>query len=138
MVNLISCNLLSRLSRARRVVENAFGILASRFEVYRSPMRFKLTTIRSVVLATVVLHNYLRHRYSTSYTPEGSLDVEDTGTATIRLGSWRSMAQPEGIEDLTSCPGNAPTTAKNIRDGYRQYFNNEGRVSWQEKAMLMH
>lgn len=49
-----------RLSRARRVVENAFGILAKKWRIYRSPIEMKVETTKCLVLATVILHNYLR------------------------------------------------------------------------------
>lgn len=49
-----------RLSRARRVVENVFGILSSRFRVYHSPINMNLEHIDSVVMATCALHNFLR------------------------------------------------------------------------------
>lgn len=53
-----------RLSRARRVVENAFGIMASKWRIYRKPINASLETIESIVKATVCLHNFL---LSTSY-----------------------------------------------------------------------
>lgn len=46
-----------RLSRARRCVENAFGILAHRFEVFRAPIRTNVATADSIVLAAIALHN---------------------------------------------------------------------------------
>lgn len=49
-----------RLSRGRQTVESAFGILAARFRVYKRPFECKLATIDKIVLATIVLHNYLR------------------------------------------------------------------------------
>lgn len=48
-----------RLSRARRVVENAFGITASRFRVLRRPLDLDLKTIDIIVMACCALHNYL-------------------------------------------------------------------------------
>ncbi|KAM4019366.1 uncharacterized protein ACNLHF_000069 [Anomaloglossus baeobatrachus] len=48
-----------RLSRARRVVENAFGIMANRFRVFHTPINLKLQSIDSVVLACCTLHNFL-------------------------------------------------------------------------------
>ena len=44
-----------RLSRARRIVENAFGILAQRFSVFDR----RLHNVIKIVYATCVLHNYL-------------------------------------------------------------------------------
>lgn len=49
-----------RLSRARRVVENAFGIMTSKFRVLRKAMILKPTSAKKIVLACVHLHNFLR------------------------------------------------------------------------------
>ena len=47
-----------RLSRARRVVENAFGILASRFRVFRRPVIARVELVDMAVKAAVVLRNF--------------------------------------------------------------------------------
>ena len=47
-----------RLSRARRIVENAFGILAQRFRVFDRRLQIYDHVIK-IVNATCVLHNYL-------------------------------------------------------------------------------
>lgn len=54
-----------RLSRARRVVENAFGILANRFRVFRAPIAVRPYTAKRVVLATIAIHNLM---YTYMYT----------------------------------------------------------------------
>ena len=61
-----------RLSRARRVTENTFGIMASRFRVYHTEINLKLERTKTVVLSCCVLHNFLR-RSCNSY----AADVQD-------------------------------------------------------------
>ena len=56
-----------RISRGRKVVENAFGILANRFRVLLGTMEQRPKVVRDIVLTCVVLTNMLR-------THQGGLD----------------------------------------------------------------
>ena len=67
-----------RLSRARRVIENSFGILASRWRIFHHPI---IATPEHVVVytkAAIALHNFLRTTESSTYCPPGSFDTEDS------------------------------------------------------------
>lgn len=55
-----------RLCRARNVVENAFGILSSRWRVYRRPFECKLELVDKIIKTTCILHNYLMSSPSTT------------------------------------------------------------------------
>ncbi|GFQ89177.1 DDE Tnp4 domain-containing protein [Trichonephila clavata] len=48
------------LSRARRCVENAFGIMASRFRIFRKPLVSSFETSTFTVAAAVCLHNFIK------------------------------------------------------------------------------
>lgn len=78
-----------RLSRARRIVENGFGILVSRFCISEKPIPTSPETVDKIVIACCVLHNWLRKSSGRNYTPSGSLDEEDLDNGFVRLGSWR-------------------------------------------------
>lgn len=56
-----------RLSRARRIVENAFGILASRFRIFHTQINVEPENIVKIVMATIVLHNFLIQHSPRSY-----------------------------------------------------------------------
>ncbi|XP_039866215.1 protein ANTAGONIST OF LIKE HETEROCHROMATIN PROTEIN 1-like [Simochromis diagramma] len=66
-----------RLSRARRVVENAFGILANRFRVFRTTICLDPDKVVTIIFACLCLHNYLRDNRSDAYVPPGYVDSED-------------------------------------------------------------
>ena len=49
-----SCIFNYRLSRARRIVENAFGILTNRFRIFLSPMLLSPENVEKITLASCV------------------------------------------------------------------------------------
>lgn len=65
-----------RLCRARNVVENAFGILSSRWRAYRRPFECKLELVDKIIQATCILHNYLMSSPSpTTYEDENNINI---------------------------------------------------------------
>ena len=49
----------NRLSRSRRVIENAFGILAGHWRLFRKPIIAKPENIEHYTRACIVMQNYL-------------------------------------------------------------------------------
>lgn len=120
-----------RLSRARRIVENVFGITASVFRVLRKPMLLQPKTVETIVMAIAHLHNFLRNMDSSKnlYAPPDSLDSDQNGR--LCEGSWRRDSEMLSLLPLNNVPRRAASTAKQIRDEFNDYFMNEGTVSWQ-------
>lgn len=122
-----------RICRGRRVVENAFGILASRFQVLQTSMRVNLDTVEKVVLACCVLHNYLRKKSPTYLTPS-SVDWEDVSSEQLVEGEWRQhVRELLGLQSLRKGP--QETLAEVFRGYYKDYYNNEGKVEFQERMI---
>lgn len=125
-----------RLSRARRIVENAFGLLANVFRVFRKPMLLGPERTVKIVLASCVLHNFLLGRKSSRnlYAPPGSLDSEDSETHEIHLGSWRNEQSSSGTFTNVAQQGSnfSAAEARQIREEFKEYFmSSDGEVSWQ-------
>jgi len=67
-----------RLSRARRISENAFGILAARFGIFQHAMRLSPENATAVTLACLALHNFLIAQNDKVVLPEvGLVDREE-------------------------------------------------------------
>lgn len=89
-----------RLSRARRIVENAFGILTARFRIMFRSIEGSPALVRGVILACLALHNYhLADEESVpprrrKYRPYGYADyVREDGT--YIYGRWRNEQPKE-------------------------------------------
>uniref|UniRef100_A0A1B0DG73 Uncharacterized protein n=1 Tax=Phlebotomus papatasi TaxID=29031 RepID=A0A1B0DG73_PHLPP len=119
-----------RLSRARRVVENAFGILANRFQVLQKTISLPPETVETIVLACCTLHNFLRQTSGHSYPPPELVDHENLITGNIISGSWRNDPQLEPL-DASNSSMQSSNTAKQVREKYMKYFLEEGRIPWQ-------
>lgn len=120
-----------RLSRARCKVENAFGILSNRFRIYHTTISINLEAIDKIVMATCVLHNFLRRRQATVYAPENNLYRENMDTGTVTLGLQATNLVPMQ-QSQNRRPNN---TAKEVRELFMNYFNNEGALEWQQRMI---
>ncbi|XP_050056164.1 uncharacterized protein LOC114121840 [Aphis gossypii] len=49
------------LSRTCRCIENTFGIMASKWLIFRQPIIATEETVNAIVQASVVLHNYVKN-----------------------------------------------------------------------------
>ncbi|XP_023711674.2 uncharacterized protein LOC111866708 [Cryptotermes secundus] len=125
-----------RLSRARRCAENAFGVLAARFRIFHTTINMQPLKVNDIVMACVVLHNFLRRNHGTQYTPGSMLDREDLEDTDVVEGDWRNE-QPEGHFDMI-CSVRQVTPATEVsasRDKYVEYFNGPGKVPFQNRMV---
>ncbi len=122
-----------RLSRARRIVENAFGILTWRFRVFLRPIEVKENTVDDIILAACSLHNWLRI-FSPTYLTATCVDQEDANTGEIIPGLWRSEVHELISQQSSRASNNYKQEAENIRKKYVEYFCSEGAIQSQWKA----
>ena len=88
-----------RVSRARRTIENVFGILAARCRIFRKAIRAGIKTVEAIVQACVCLHNFLQLTAKSAYSPQGFIDSE--------------------MEDGSICPGDWRHLIPNVQSGLR-------------------
>jgi len=129
-----------RLSRARRVIENSFGILASRWRIFRSTIVAHINTAEWIVCAGLCLHNYLRiselksESKNAMYCPLNYVDIWDN-EGNIMSGQWRQCEENIVFKNIGRMGANN-ATRKNItlRDTLAEYLiSSEGEVSWQKE-----
>lgn len=123
-----------RLSRARRTIENAFGLLRARWRIFKGPIKAHPVTVDSVVKAAVCLHNYLMQVDTSRYCPHRFIDSED-GTGAVIPGSWRSqVTADDNLQNIRgrAATGNHTADPKLIREKFTNVFNSDyGSLPWQ-------
>ena len=125
-----------RLSRARRVVENAFGILSTRFRILRREIEMEPENATKVVLACVALHNYLSAEAPAAYLPREATDWEGKDY-TQHKGIWR--AERAMVGGPPSAVRNRSEKVKDMRDHLSSWcIQKEGELQFQYDVVLEH
>ncbi|XP_065361951.1 uncharacterized protein LOC135955532 [Calliphora vicina] len=82
-----------RLSRARRVIENAFGILAARWRILLTTLECSPDNSEIIVLACIALHNFIMlNDQERFYCTIHFVDHEEED-GNIHEGEWRSLME---------------------------------------------
>ncbi|XP_071484602.1 uncharacterized protein [Diadema antillarum] len=111
-----------RLCRARRIVENAFAILTTRWRIFRRPITISPNNVNAVIKAACVLHNYLQQEEITPPTQHECPSAPLHGETLTPLTPRGSHGSKEALE---------------VRENFRRYFNTQGAVEWQRKACYL-
>lgn len=113
-----------RLSSARRMVECAFGIMASQFRLYHRVLGVAPETADVVVKATCILHNYMRWN---------SMD-EDVPSNPSNAPLCPTEGAVQNILRVSS--NNATNEAMAMREKFTTYFSSPaGAVPWQDRVV---
>ncbi|KAK5644198.1 hypothetical protein RI129_008043 [Pyrocoelia pectoralis] len=120
-----------RLSRARRIIENCFGILVTRWRILQNNVHASPHNATNIVLACVALHNYIKTQSlpQSRYCPPQYIDWEDAD-GVLHHGEWRNdLSAP--LQSVRLGSNNATRTAFQLRDLLSNYFLEEGAVTFQ-------
>ncbi|XP_073437113.1 gamma-aminobutyric acid receptor subunit beta-2 isoform X2 [Dendrobates tinctorius] len=105
-----------RLTRARRTVECAFGILVSRWRILGTAINLKLETVDEVVKACVVLHNFVMAKEHPTF------ELDDDA--------------PNPLPEFTQHTLRSSVEVGQMRDQFAAYFISDvGRVHWQDEMV---
>jgi hypothetical protein len=102
-----------RLSRARRTVECAFGVLANKWRVLNTSIQVEPNFTDEIVKACCILHNFVRKRDGINY--------EDS--------------EINSLDDIETHGVGARSQGVGVRDYFANYFMGPGAVDFQYKVL---
>ena len=106
-----------RLSRARMIVENAFGLLAARWRVFHTKMGMRVEWAKDIVKAACVLHNYMQ--------------IDSTPAHITGLSHEAEPSDSNYLLSLQGTGNRAGGEAIAIRNKFKQYFVVDAPLEWQ-------
>lgn len=108
-----------RLSRARMVVENAFGILASRWRIFHRRINLHPKNVDTLVVAVCILHNFL-------LAPSENVQLlEEAAELGRHMAPVRNMGGNRASREACA-----------VRESFATFFTSpEGSVSWQDRMV---
>lgn len=111
-----------RQSRARRIIECAFGLLKHKWRVYDGPIGFGIRKIEQIVMATLCLHNFLITSELNDNEEDRRYDVQSQENFVWDEDNEGDGPQARNQENFE---------AIRIRNILAQYFTEEGEEDFQ-------
>lgn len=121
------------MSRARRTIENAFGVMSAKWRILLRPIETSDTNADQILRAIVGLHNFLIEFSSPDRAP---CHMADQGLGNENNGRWREEVLVP-LKSVRSRGGARRYTqsAATVRDNLKTYVNTVGKVSWQDNYL---
>ena len=119
-----------RLSRARKTVECAFGILVARWRIYRQPIVARTSTAIKAVQATIILHNFIINK-------ELDVSPQERRYSNIQDEDRNLLATSNGLIAVNNIrTASRRSAAVKIRDDFAHYFEHINPLAWQWEKVL--
>lgn len=115
------------LSRARRCVENAFGILCSKNYCLGQTMHCGPDRAKQIIKTCVYLHNFMIRTRKEKYCPSNHPKIDSLSTNSLFYSNLGG-----------SYHGRIDDCGTTVRNKLKEYFNSdEGSVLWQIKSAFL-
>ena len=107
--------------------------MVAKWRIFKRPVRASIETVQSIIGACVCLHNYSQTKQSSSYTPQGFIDVEGFD-GVIKEGNWSNILKHDSaLNSFTKAKGGEVSyDAKVAQSSLKTYLNSAvEQVEWQ-------
>lgn len=125
-----------RLSRARRVIENTFGIITTKWQILRTCISCSPINAELITKALVCLHNFMMTCGRSQYCPQELIN----NNGEVERGTWRVQANETIFHRLGRTGANRSTRiVQGMRNYLMQYFTSEigqQQAPWQNERAL--
>ena len=118
-----------RISRSRRTIENAFGIMCAKWRILFKAQETAPETTDVIVKAICCIHNFLIEEAETN----NPMEMADNGDD--EDGAWRAQINPLGQANIGH--GGANQEGADLRKKLMNFFVNEGNVDWQDDMVYV-
>ena len=113
------------------MIENCFGILSSKWRIFKTPINAHVETVENIIKCCVCLHNWINADKTINYVGSELIDREENNV--LIDGSWRQ--ESSNFMPLQSTTANPTYSSKAIRDNFAEYFMGTGKVDWQNNSV---
>lgn len=104
-----------RICRARRVVENTFGMMSN--SEFCCRLSHYVSKVELITKVCCLLHNFVLARNTKGYTPPNVDELPCLPSMSVQGANYST------------------DNAREVRQHFTRYFNTVGRVPWQEKSV---
>ncbi|XP_075151884.1 uncharacterized protein LOC142225916 [Haematobia irritans] len=129
-----------RLSRARRCIENAFGIMCSKSYCLSKTMSCGPDRAKSIIKTCAYLHNFLLRTRRDKYCPTNLADRENRRGQVLN-GNFRNVISRDSLffsDILPASRGRVDGSGSAVRERIMEFVNSqEGSVPWQRKKAFL-
>lgn len=124
-----------RLSRARRCVENAFGILVAKWGCIGNTFNCHPNSVKLIVAACCSIHNFLIRIKRDSYIPRQFRDILDEDGEYVN-GIWRAQTGNQSLPSISfQARGRSFEVGSQMREILKDFVNSaEGSIEFQRRA----